>query len=294
MSTNSYILYNGVVIQRESWQRSADEMILSFDQGIRVDFFASGNRVPFLQAGLELLAKRFLSVGWYLPGKLGFPELRIQFEKLLNKNRLFKGSLIRLVIVPVIPSGELDGSPEFTYLASTEETEADFFPLNMKGLSLGISANYRNTGEPMYSSMVRSKIRTLLIRQEAMLNHWDDILIMDHHGFLSEASGSNLFIRKKESVITPSPENNCLPRVVSLLIPEWIRNQGLKFEERSTIGPDDLKLADEVFLTDDLKGIRWVLSYENKRFYRKLSVTLSEMLANRMRTLDQFHIGSSG
>lgn len=294
MPANNYILYDGVVIQRESWQQSAEEMVLSFSQGIRVDFFASGNRVPFLQAGLELLSKRFLSVGWYLPDKLGFPELRIQFEKLLNKNRLFKGSLIRLVIVPALPSRELDGNPDFTYIASTEETETDYFPLNVKGLSLGISGSYRNTGEPLYSSMVRSKIRTLLIRQEAVLNHWDDILITDHRGYLSEASCSSLFIRKKDNVITPSPENNCMPRVVSLLIPEWIRTQGLKMEERSTIRPEDLKIADEVFLADDLKGIRWVLSYENKRFYRKLSATLSDMLADRMRTLDQFHIGSSG
>jgi branched-chain amino acid aminotransferase len=279
---------------RDSWQQSAEEMILSFDQGIRADFVASGNRVPFLQAGLDLLSKRFQSVGWYLPGKLSFPELRVQLEKLLNKNRLFKGSLIRLIIVPVLPSRELDGSPDFTYIASTEETEADFFLLNTKGLSVGISSSYRNTGEPLYSSMVRSRVRNLLILQEALLNHWDDILIPDHHGFLSEASNSTLFIRKKELVVTPAPENNCFPRAISLLIPEWIRNQGLRFEEHSNISPDDLKHADELFLADDLKGIRWVLSYENKRFYRKLSATLSEILANRMRTLDQFHIGSSG
>jgi branched-chain amino acid aminotransferase len=142
--------------------------------------------------------------------------------------------------------------------------------------------------------MVRSRVRSLLIQQEALLNRWDDILILDHQGYLSEASGSNLFIREKKRVITPSSENNCLPRVVSLLIPDWIRHEGLRFEEKASINPDDLKLADEVFLADDLDGIRWILSYKNKRFYRKLSVTLSDMLADRMRTLDQFHIGSSG
>jgi|GEM_PF-991705 len=294
MVKNSYLLYNGVLMARESWKQEADELVLSFGQGIRTDFFASGNRIPFLMAQLELLKKRFLSVGWVLPGELEYQELKTRFERLLNKNRLFKGSLIRLLVLPVPGSREMDGNPVFSYLASTEELDHDYFPLNAKGLSIGISTQYKNTGEPLYSSMVRSLLRTLLIRQEAARYGWDDILLLDYKDHVSEASESNVFIRTNDQVITPAPGNNCLPRVVAHLLPEWIVEEGYRFSEMPTIRPEDLQQADEVFLVSDLQGIRWVLSFETKRYYRKLSVLLSDKLASRMRNLDQFHIGSSG
>jgi len=294
MIKNNYILYNGVLMARESWRQESDAWVLSFEQGIRMDFFATGNRIPFLQAQLDLLGRRFRSVGWQLPSSLGFPELKPRFEKLLNRNRLFKGSLIRLLIIPQPESRELDGSPGFRYLASTEEREYDYFPLNVKGLSIGISSRYRNTGDPLYSSMVRSRIRSLLVREEAVGNGWDDILILDQQDHLSESSCSSLFIRYRDRVVTPSAVNNGVPRVIPLLLPAWIREEGLSCSDKEDLVAADLQSADEVFLADDLNGIRWVLSHEQKRYYRKLSASLSERLAERMRNLDQFHIGSSG
>jgi branched-subunit amino acid aminotransferase/4-amino-4-deoxychorismate lyase len=291
---NRYVLYNQSVIPRESLNLSPEEWFTISTRCIRQSLFASGNRIPFLKPWLEILGKRFGSVGWHLPDEFKMPDFRLQLEKLLNRNRLFKGSWIHLLIIPVFPSTELDCSPGFRCIGLTEEIEFDYFPLNQKGLSIGVSEKHHNTADPFISSMVRSPLRDLLISQEAVCNGWDEIILTDQHGFLSETSGSNLFLKFRDRIVTPSPANHCFPRILTGIVNELIPQTGLTLEVSDKIRQNDLSAADEIFLTDDLNGIRWVLGYEKKRFYRKISLILHEELTALVRTTDQFQAGSSG
>lgn len=234
------------------------------------------------------------SVGWHLPDEFRLPEFKIQLEKLLNRNRLFKGSWIHLLIIPVFPSTELDCSPSFSCIGITEAIESDDFPLNQKGLTIGVSEKYHNTADPFISSMIRSPLRSLLIRQEAVYNGWDEIILTDQKGYLSEASESNIFIKIRDMVITPSSSNNCFPRIMTGIIKGMIPQAGFTLTVSEKITVQDLMTADEVFLTDDINGVRWVLGYQNKRFYRKISSVLHEELVTLVRATDQFQVGFSG
>ncbi len=241
-----------------------------------------------------MLAKRFESVGWHLPDEFNFPEFKLQLEKLLNRNRLFKGSWINLIIIPVYPSTELDFGPSFKCIGLTEEIEYDYFPLNIKGISIGISEKYHNTADPFYSSMVRNPLRNLMISQEAAMNGWDEIILTDQNGYLSETTGSNIFIKIKDQIFTPSPVNHGFPRMVTGIVKSLIPKTDCSLVISEKMKPDQLNKADEIFLTDDQYGIRWVLGFDKKRYYRKISSVLHEELSELIRTTDQFQPGSSG
>ncbi len=291
---NKYILYNQAVVPRESVNLSPEEWFDISGLCIRSSLFASGNRIPFLKPWLELLGQRFGSVGWHLPDEFRLPEFRLQLEKLLNRNRLFKGSWINLLIIPVFPSAELDCSPAFKCIGLTEEIEFDDFPLNLKGLSIGVSEKYHNTADPFISSMVRSPLRNLLIWQEAVTNGWDAIILTDQNGYLSETSESSIFLRFKDQIITPSSDNHCMPRIITGIVKELITQSEFTLTVSNKIRTQDLVKADEVFVTDDTHGIRWILGFEKKRYYRKTAITLQEELSSLIRTTDQFQAGSSG
>ena len=291
---NKYILYNESVVPRESVRLSPEEWFDISSQCIRQSLFASGNRIPFLKPWLQLLSRRFASVGWHLPDEFRMPDFKNQLEKLLNRNRLFKGSWIHLLIIPVYPSTELDCSPAFQCIGLTEEMEFDYFPMNVKGLSIGISERYHNTGDPFFSSMIRSPLRNMLIRQEAAVSGWDEIILTDQDGYLSEASESNLFIRIRDEILTSSPANHCFPRMITGIVEELIPQAGFKLTVSEKLKKEHLVKAEEVFFTDDINGIRWALGFEKKRYYRKAANMLYEELNGLIRTTDQFQPGSSG
>lgn len=291
---NRYILYNQSVVPRESVNLTPEEWFDIAGQSIRQSLFASGNRIPFLKPWLEMMNMRFASVGWHLPDEFALPDLRERLEKLLNRNRLFNGSWIHLLIIPVFPSTELDCSPAFSCIGLTEEAGFNYFPLNTKGLTIGISERYHNTADPYIGSMVRSPLRNLMIRQEAVFNGWDEIILTDQNGNFSETLGSNIFIKIKDQIHTPAPQNYCFPRIITSIVSSLIPGSGCTLELNEKIRRQDLIRADEVFITDDTNGLRWILGYEKKRYYRKVSGYLHEELSNLIRTTDQFQAGSSG
>ena len=151
-----------------------------------------------------------------------------------------------------------------------------------------------NSGDPYYSSMVRSSIRSILIRQEAMENNWNEIILTDPQGNLSEILDGNLFIRFGNDILVPSAATNTLPRVMSGIVRDICRQAGFTLSESDELCSTHLIDADEIFISDDLNGIRWVLSFEKKRYYRKAAVTISDELNRLVRRTDQFHMGSSG
>lgn len=291
---NRYVLYDQAVIPRDSLNLTPEEWFRTAADCLKESLFASGNRIPFLKLWIEWMDSRFNSVGWHLPDELRYPALKTHLEKLLNKNRLFKGSRIHLLIVPVFPSAELDCSPAFRYLALTEELEYDYYPMNPKGLVIGVSERYHNASDPLVASMVRSPLRNLMVRQEAACNGWDEIVLTDPQGHLSEASESTLFIRSGNRILTPAPDNHPMPRLISGLVCSLIPRTGCTLVPAEDLAPADLAAAEEVFLADDWHGIRWVLGYEKKRYYRKTSELLHEELTELIRTTDQFQAGSSG
>ena len=61
------------------------------------------------------------------------------------------------------------------------------------------------------------------------------------------------------------------PRAIREEIINIIDQFDFKLVETDALEPGHLKQADEVFIADDQHGIRWVMGFENKRFYRKLS-----------------------
>src|SRR3546814_7009212 len=52
---------------------------------------------------------------------------------------------------------------------------------------------------------------------------------------------------------------------------------GMEVRE-ALLPPESLKAADEIFLTNAVKGIQWVVGYKEKRYFNRVSRSLNESL----------------
>ena len=89
---------------------------------------------------------------------------------------------------------------------------------------------------------------SVLAKTEAKLGGYDEAVLLDTQGFVSEGSGENIFIVKKGRLITPPLASSILEGITRDTILVLAREEGIPvFEERIT--RDELYLADEVFFT---------------------------------------------
>lgn len=90
-------------------------------------------------------------------------------------------------------------------------------------------------------------VNSILAKREALLDGYDEAILLDTQGLVAEASGENLFVVRDGQVRTPS-----LPTVLDGITRNTIialaRDKGIPISE-SSISRDELYIADEVFMT---------------------------------------------
>jgi len=101
-------------------------------------------------------------------------------------------------------------------------------------------------------SMTRGKIsgyyvNSILAKREAKGNGYDEAILLDPEGYVSEGTGENIFIVRKGRLKT-TPLTSILEGITRNSVIELAREQGLVvLEERFT--RDEMYIADEVFVT---------------------------------------------
>lgn len=91
-------------------------------------------------------------------------------------------------------------------------------------------------------------INSILAKMEAVYSEYDEAILLDNRGFVSEGTGENLFVVKGGVIHTPSTASSILVGITRDTIVMLARDMGVSVVERDLVR-SDLFLADEVFLT---------------------------------------------
>ena len=121
---------------------------------------------------------------------------------------------------------------------------------NEEGLHVGFSAWRRvdDNAIPARGKVTGAYANSSLIKTDAVVAGYDEALVLNNDGHISEASAANVFIVRKGVVITPPVEANVLEGIVRRSIIHLMREElGLEVVERN-IDRTELYIADEAFL----------------------------------------------
>ncbi len=125
--------------------------------------------------------------------------------------------------------------------------------LGEEGQQLGIRAKVSTfSRHHVNAKMTKGKtcgdyVNSILAKREALLDGYDEAILLDTHGLVSEASGENIFVVRDGVLCTPSL-HTVLGGITRATVIEIARDKGIPVEERA-VTRDELYVADEVFLT---------------------------------------------
>jgi len=131
------------------------------------------------------------------------------------------------------------------------------------GFKVIVSSIRRNSRSPVTFMKSANTMEAMLARQEARAKGADEALFLNEKGFLTEASGSNIFLVKNGILITPRFETGILPGVTRVVIFEIASKLGIKVKEKK-VSLDELFDADEAFITNSLVEIVPVMMVDGK------------------------------
>jgi branched-chain amino acid aminotransferase len=112
--------------------------------------------------------------------------------------------------------------------------------------------------------LVGQYINSVMAKQDAKLAGFDEAILCDVHGHVSEGSGENIFIVRNGVLRTPPLASSILAGITRDTVMTLAREEGLEVRERF-LTRDELYLADEVFLTGTAAEITPVREVDHRR-----------------------------
>lgn len=143
-------------------------------------------------------------------------------------------------------------------LHMTDEAPTRFaviaFPLGMYFSDGGISAcvvscrRFSDQSTPVQAKMSGNYLNSIAATIEAKRSGFEEAILLDHAGNLSEAAGANIFLVQDGQLVTPDEASSALDGITRDTVIRLAEQQGISTTRRR-VSPGELYTSEEVFLT---------------------------------------------
>ncbi len=141
--------------------------------------------------------------------------------------------------------------------------------LGEEGLTKGVDTCISSFKRPGHSgTMSKGKlcgqyINSIMAKREAITGGFAEAILLNDEGYVTEASGENLFIVKDNVIHTPHLGMNILGGITRATVMEIAGELGFAVVERA-FARDELYLADEIFMTGTAAEVTPVRSVDRR------------------------------
>ena len=225
--------------------------------------------------------KRFRNSGRFYSISLNFSDNQISnaIVNLCRKNGIRQSCYIR----PFYFVGQYginlhvnEKSP--THVAIYTAIFGNLFDKN--GITTCVSSwrKFSDVTTPTQAKMGGNYLNSILATQECKRNGFDEAILLDLKGNVSEAPGENIFLVRDEQLITPPISSSALDGITRDTVITLAHNMGYKTIIRK-IPKNELYLADEIFLTGTAAEITPIIQIDHKKIGKVGKITKSMMTA---------------
>ena len=123
----------------------------------------------------------------------------------------------------------------------------------------------QDTGIPPRAKVTGIYVNSALAKTEANLNGFDEAIMLNENGHVSEGSGENIFMIRHGQLITPGPADNVLEGITAKSVMELATKElGVEIVQRE-IDRTELYIADEVFMTGTAAHLTPIVEIDRRR-----------------------------
>lgn len=207
--------------------------------------------------GMKLLKFR-------VPSLFKASVLRQEILKICKKNKCVELARIRLSVFRG-NGGLYDACKNLQYIIECWPADIAVNQINKNGLTIDIFPDGQK-GCDVFSNLKSANfLPYVMAAQYAQENKLNDCLVCNVKGQIADATIANVFLVKKNLIITPALTEGCVSGVMRRYLLEKMKASSFEVRE-GVVSKNDLETFDEVFLTNAMNGIRWVKQFRDKKY----------------------------
>ena len=177
-------------------------------------------------------------------------RVRVQLQELIRANRVKEGCARIYLVWNTVGSWKSDEKmAEVDLVIATAD-----LPHYPEMVRLALREHGRHAASPLAGVKTISWLDSVWAAEEAKREGYDEVVLLNERGEVTECTAANIFAVRNDKVITPPLSSGCLEGVTRGVLMEIAAEAGTTVVEQA-MRPEDLYAADEVFITSTNRNV---------------------------------------
>ena len=169
------------------------------------------------------------------------------------------------------------------FIISVKKIDSDFYLLNDNNYEVDLYKDHYLSPSLLTTLKSNNKALNVIGSIYARENKLDNCLLINTNKSVVEALNGNLFLVKGNIIKTPPLSDGCLKGILRKQLVDIIKLLPDYTIEEASISPFELQKADELFITNVIKGIQPITKYRKKVFKNEVAKMLLQKLNVKVR-----------
>ncbi|MEY3399413.1 MAG: hypothetical protein RL220_2007 [Bacteroidota bacterium] len=273
----NYVFARGEYVMENQLVLTRDNRAFRFGDGFFESIRVYHGKPIFFEHHFSRILDSLQAYRIQLPENFNQETLRNQVKGLIERNQIHAGGRLRITFFRKSLGFYAPRTNDLGYIIEGEALPENSFLINVSGKTVDIYTDLRKDINKL--SMFKSVNAQLYVMSSLWAHDkgYDEALIQNNRGAVIESTSSNIFIVSNGVLYTPALEDGCVAGTMRMNIINLALENKIKVYE-CTLNPQNLLTADELFLTNAIRGLEWVSAYRTKRYYNETAKKILDLL----------------
>ena len=276
------INFNGTITASET-NLMVNNRAFLYGDGVFESMKIVDQKILFLEDHYFRLMASMRIVRMEIPMDFSMEFFEDQILSLANANNCADSARVRFTVYRHEGGNYLPLQRSVSYLINCTPLENKLYSIESKPYEVDLYKDFYITKQLLSTLYTTNKILNVTASIYADENGLDNCLLLNEPKNVAEALQGNIFMVLNGKLITPPLSEGCLNGVMR----KQILNLASKIEnlevEELEISPFDLQKADELFISNVIKGVQPITKYRKKEFGNTLATKLVTLLNAQIR-----------
>lgn len=265
-----YVVYNGNYLPVSNAVLKTDNRAFLYGDGVFETMRVVSKKVWDIDNHFNRLHFGLKQLG--IEHSVYFSKERIlqHVDQLIAKNGIYSDARVRLTVFRSPGGLYTPEDNQLGYLLQVTNITDTGYQLNNHGLAVDAYTDLKKQVNKLANLKLINAQLYVLAGLEAKQRNLNEALILNEKDHVIESTSSNVFVVCGDVIYTPALTEGCVAGTMRMHVMNLAIDLGFTIFECG-LTHQRLMRADEVFLTNAVKGIQWVNRYKSKRYFHKMA-----------------------
>ena len=217
-----------------------------------------------------------------IPMNFTLEYLEEQVLSLVKKNKIEQSARARITVYRNNGGFYLPTNNTVSFLIQTSAIESPVYIISEKEYEVDLYKDFYIPKQLLSTLKTTNKMIHVTGSIYAKENDLDNCILLNDSKNVVEALQGNLFMRMGNTLITPPISEGCLNGIMRKQILSLAKKETNLEVVEQVISPFDLQKADELFVTNVIRGIQPITKYRKKEFEQDTAKVLNTILKQHL------------